>query len=433
MNFTHATTLALLALASGGLPTFAQESGSDPTEIAQDAARRQDPNQDGAKAQRARTWLLHLADGRVLRTKAVETETGWTLDGGQTLTKEAVRRAATEHDVLAQARKLERTAERGEPGAGVAYADWLANEGLVAEALAALDRVLVRDPDQPQALAWAERTTFSIGLPLLAPTPDARALEQAFAVAARFGPGGQEIALARLAALNPGGEIPGGIALLESELVHADARRRAFATLALRRLAPGKALRELLSRAVLDRSQAVREGASLALRDAREEATLTPVMRALGSNSSTVRSNALAAIGAMNYPAAVEPLIHHLTSTLQSDGGTGAPRSHVYFGRQIAYVQDYDVEVAQNESIADPIINVLQEGVVLEAAVHGVREYAIQTERANTRRALARLTGADPGNTTTAWRRWWQENGDEWRAGPTNPPTGPSSPTSSDR
>jgi len=91
-------------------------------------------------------------------------------------------------------------------------------------------------------------------------------------------------------------------------------------------------------------------------------------------------------------------------------------------------VQDFDVEVAQFSAIADPIINVLQEGVVLDAGVQGVHEYVVATERASTRRALSNLTGAKPGNTTAAWKRWWADHGDEWTTGssPSGPPSSPS-------
>ena len=41
-------------------------------------------------------------------------------------------------------------------------------------------------------------------------------------------------------------------------------------------------------------------------------------------------------------------------------------RSNVTVTNQVAYVQDYDVEIAQAASIADPIISVVQDGVILD-------------------------------------------------------------------
>ena len=113
---------------------------------------------------------------------------------------------------------------------------------------------------------------------------------------------------------------------------------------------------------------------------------------------------------------------------MQSGGGGRAPHTYIFNGRQRAYVQDFDVEVAQNASIADPIINVLTEGSVLDVAVIGVTEYQLASERAAVRGALTQLTGANPGETTASWQRWWQEHGDEWRAG-SAPPKSPSTPT----
>jgi HEAT repeat protein len=321
-------------------------------------------------------------------------------------------RAVPERELLAQARRLESEAQRGEAFHRVAYADWCLCEGLVPEALSALDRVLAADPDQEQALALLAREDLPLSLPTRAPRSGGDALQELCSLGAHAGPAYRELAVRALARL----EEPEVAARLEGELVHRDPTRRSFAALALRRLAPGAGLEPLLSRAILDRSEEVRVGASLALRDARQESVIGPALRALGSSHPTVRNNAIQALGHMAYPAAVEPLVGHLTS-LQAGGSNRAPRSHVYFGTQQAYIQDYDVEVAQSSSIADPIINILQEGVVLDAAVIGVTETVVATERAQTRRALARLTGADPGSTSAAWFTWWQENGAAWKAG----------------
>ena len=79
-------------------------------------------------------------------------------------------------------------------------------------------------------------------------------------------------------------------------------------------------------------------------------------------------------------------------------------------GKQFAYIQDFDVEVAQFEAVADPQINVLVEGAVLDARVTGVHVYGSPRERSAIRRSLGQITGAQPGNTTRAWEKWWGEN-----------------------
>jgi len=373
--------------------------------------------------------VLRLDDGRVLRGPARATEDGWQVQNGGawvTIPAEHVRSARREKDLLEQARRLERTSRRSDVRRRVAYGDWLLREGLLPEGLAALDAVLQDAPDQPDALELLRRTDLSLDLPALDAGADLGAF---FGKAARFGPAAREIAVRQLAAVP---EIPGLAERVGAELVDRDPRHRSLATLCLRRLFPGRELRPLLQRAVLDTSEDVRCGAALALHDADEPALVAPVLHALGSGSHQVRVNATEALGRMGYPAAVPALMAHLTGTLQSSDGPRAPHAYVFSGTQKAYIKDFDVEVAQNQAIADPIIDVLQEGAVLDGAVLGVTEYQLQTERAEARRSLAQLTGASPGHTTAAWRSWWDENGDQWRAGHL-PPTPSASPLSPQR
>ena len=87
------------------------------------------------------------------------------------------------------------------------------------------------------------------------------------------------------------------------------------------------------------------------------------------------------------------------------------------------------MEVAQFEAIADPQINTLIEGAVLDVRVHSINHYEIGAEKAAVRNSLASLTGASPGHTTAAWRSWWDKHGDEWMMDkPSGPPSSPTSP-----
>jgi len=362
---------------------------------------------------KARNTVLHLVDGRVLRLKARELDGSWEVFSGgewKTLPAGAVARAKPEREVLDQAEKLRRALPRDDLVKRVAYADWLVNEGLYVEALQQLDRVLESAPDQGDALALLGRANLPLALPAV--PSGAAELGGYFAACARLSGAAREIAVQRLAGAP---EIGGLRPALNQELVDRSPARRSFATLALRRMFPGSEAEGLISRAVLDASPEVRQGASLALRAFENPTVIEPALRAMGSKNAEVRENAIEALGTMEYREAVEPLYNHLVA-LQSGGRSGAPRVHIFNGRQRSYVQDFDVEVAQNAAIADPIINILLEGSVLDVAVIGVTEYRVASERAATRRALARLTGQNPGDTTTAWQRWWKEHGDEWRA-----------------
>jgi hypothetical protein len=374
---------------------------------------------------RARTTVLHLADGSVIRARAVLRGADWEVfsSGAWRLVPAgAVVRAKSERELLDQAAKLERGLARDDHVRRVAYADWLVSEGLFVEALEQLDRVLEHAPDHEAALALIARADLPLALP---PVPDEEAeLEPYFGACARMTASGRETAVARLARAP---EIPGLRPALSRELVARTPGRRAFATLVLRRMFAGAEVEGLLSRAVLDSSAEVRAGAALALKAAKNPLVIEPVLRAVGSKHAVVRENAIEALGAMDYREAVEPLYGHLVA-LQSGGGGGAPRVHIFTGRQRAYVQDFDVEVAQFSAIADPIINILTEGQVLDVAVRGVTEFQVAGERAAVRGALGKLTGANPGETTAAWQRWWKEHGGDWRAG-ASLPEAPTSPT----
>ena len=75
----------------------------------------------------------------------------------------------------------------------------------------------------------------------------------------------------------------------------------------------------------------------------------------------------------------------------------------------------FDVEVATFQAVADPQINVLLEGSVLDAGVVGVVEYGYATEMRAARGSLGRLTNENPGRTARAWKNWWAEHGVEWK------------------
>jgi hypothetical protein len=212
---------------------------------------------------------------------------------------------------------------------------------------------------------------------------------------------------------------------LREQLVSHSPKLRSVAALAMRRIFPGQGMDVqdvncLLSRAVLDGSDDVRAEASRALRDVRNPAVAAPSIRALASPNAKLRENAIAALGTMAYPAAVEPLIKHLAfvtaARAQGGGGGGIAGGSIFVGKQTAYVQDYDVEVAQFQAVADPQINVLIEGSVLDARVIGSYAASFATEGRLARASLSQLTGADPGDTNKSWFDWWEKNKGRWVA-----------------
>ncbi len=371
--------------------------------------------------------ILHLRSGDTVRGRMRATDSGWEYLRGKEwhpVDARLVARAELERDVLAKARELERHVDRRRCETRVPYADWLLREGLLAEGLVQLDLVLEVDPDQPQARELIARLAGKI----VAPGSGEAQLSEAVRDAAVAPRSLQELAVIALSAR------PQRDAVRESltgALESHSQRIRAFAAFALRRIEPSAATKTLVTRAVLDGSSQVRRECALALRDVRDEAVTLPVLRALGSRTSQVRENAIEALGTMNYPAAIEPLVARLGALAASSGSGGAwkaPASHIFVGRQFAYIQDFDVEVAQGAAVADPQVNTLVDGAVLDVRVIGVSEMTVAIESRKVRVALEKLTGAHPGDTNRAWLQWWDSTGK-------NPPpaSGPRTPAPGER
>jgi len=368
--------------------------------------------------------VLHLVGGGTVRgrTRTVDGHWEYRSNGDWTpLPAGAVERVAEERDLFAQARELERGMGRNETTRRVALADWMLRAGLLEEGLQQLDRVLAIDPDQKDALTLLAAPPAV----LKAPGESAEDLGLAVRAAATAPPALSEIAIARLGART---ERDAVVQELAKSLVSYSPRIRALAARALRRLAPGQEVRGLIGRAVLDGSETVRLEASLTLGAVHDAAVAVPVIKALASSSPAVRTNAIEALGNMGYPAAIYPLISRLdaiSAPVAGGGGWSPPGGYIFVGRQFAYVQDFDVEVAQFASIAKPVVNTAVEGSVLDARVVGVWEVSFAVESRDIRTALKKLTGADPGSSNKSWLGWWQQNKSNFMPSKEAPATAP--------
>lgn len=389
------------------------------------AAQARDPDT------RVERRLLHAQSGGVLRELSRWSDDHWDVQQGgawTALPAELIVSATSEAEVLTEWRQRKSAVGKLDDEARVALADWGLGQGLYPESLAQLDEVLERDPDQAAARALLARPDLPIRAPASAAPLD---------FAASAPPALRELTLQRVVAQAEEadaaqlGELR---ADLGRRLLERQPGNRAMAALALRRLAAGAEppvsgysqdeLQELLRRSVRDVSPQVRRQAALALRDAQEEGLLLPLFKALGSSSSAIRTHAAQAMGVMQQPRAVEPLVVRLLTlqrTSSSDGGFPAARSNIFVGRQIAFVQGFDVEVAQNAAIGAPQIGTLQDGASLDVSVLGVSGggsggYGYLQEGEALCKALEQLTGAQPGRTKADWQRWWNEHGAEWSA-----------------
>ena len=192
---------------------------------------------------------------------------------------------------------------------------------------------------------------------------------------------------------------------------HGSYRQRLAAVAALQRRATTGNGRFVLRTTVLDRSEQVRTAAAALARPTVTAADVTYMAGGLGHSSTKLRVRTAEALGALGHAAAVDLLVqagpHAATGLRKAANDAGASRGHIAFLNQQAYIRDFDVEVAQASFIADPQIDVLQSGTVLDVTVVGVTEvrkivYAY-------RNALKLLTSRDPGPDPRKWAKWLAE------------------------
>lgn len=169
----------------------------------------------------------------------------------------------------------------------------------------------------------------------------------------------------------------------------------------------------LLRTAILDPAEAVREGAvDLAREHVDTGAAVKYLAPGLLHERAEVRVRTAEAYGRLGDLAAVKLLVAAGPNAARAlaDADPGI-RAHIAFIEQQAYIQDFDVEVAQASFIADPRIGILQSGTVLDVTVHSVVTHRTRIVGAY-RSALQALAGADPGVNPARWATWLLERED---------------------
>ena len=152
-------------------------------------------------------------------------------------------------------------------------------------------------------------------------------------------------------------------------------------------------IKPLFMLSLADATPVVRREAARAL-----AATADPVFVKLYAKNLThpegqVRCRAAEAIAELGLAHGVAPLLAAFEDSWKP------ARANLTVTQQTAYLKDFDVEVAQGAVIADPVIDIVQSGVVLDVAV-----VSIVAERQVYRGALARLLKHDFGDSPAAWR-----------------------------
>lgn len=180
----------------------------------------------------------------------------------------------------------------------------------------------------------------------------------------------------------------------------------------LGRLANRRALRPLVRRALFDQDEAVRAASVAAAKQIGDANLAAPFVKALGSQTPEVRMHAAQALGEIGDVRGVRYIVYRLEAY-----GGGSGRNYSFFGNQLSYIQDFDVEVAQTAFIADPQVGTVQEGISLDVQIVGTQVVQEWVEREVMYTSLRRLTGAtDVKNDPGAWAAWWRENGPQLEA-----------------
>ena len=162
-----------------------------------------------------------------------------------------------------------------------------------------------------------------------------------------------------------------------------------------------------LDRALLDRSPTVRQAIVRELRATAAADDVAHLSKRLRHRTAAVRVRAVEALARLGHPSAVDALIAAAPTAatgLRAGDQAASTRGHVAFVRQVAYARDFDVEVASAAFIADPSVDVVQDGAVLDATIAGT--VTVRTIRRSYRAALRKLTGSDPGRDPSEWPQW---------------------------
>jgi hypothetical protein len=183
-------------------------------------------------------------------------------------------------------------------------------------------------------------------------------------------------------------------------------RQRIAALQALQRRQLAGNDRFVLRTTVLDGSAAVRTAAAAISRPSVDAEDVQYMAAGLSHQNPKVRVRTAEAFAELGHAEAVKYLVlagPHAGAGL-AGGGSDGVRGHIAFLQQTSYIRDFDVEVAQAAMIADPKVDVLQSGTVLDVTVAGVIE--IRTIVRAYRTAIQRLVQQDPGEDPRAWSQW---------------------------
>jgi hypothetical protein len=185
---------------------------------------------------------------------------------------------------------------------------------------------------------------------------------------------------------------------------------RTYSAKELGRIGDRRGLRPLLWRAIHDPDEGVRTASIAAAKAIGDPNLLAPFVAAMWSENGAVRRNAEKGVAVLGDKAGVRYLVYRF----EAHGG-GAPRCYYTNVKQLSFIQDFDVEVAQTAFIADPQVGTIQDGIVLDVQIVATEEYGDLVEREVVHEALRVLTQAyDVKDEPGAWAAWWKVHAKEY-------------------
>jgi len=283
-------------------------------------------------------------------------------------------------------------------GGRVALARWCIDQGLLSGAKEQLELVFKIDPDfkpaQRLAFELARTWMFEEAEGATRPRDQRRFIKNLFSTHAARDLTSAMMAAHKVSRLQPRDTLRPAIKGLKHR--RAGVRWLSARTLAAHRDKPER-IKPLYRRALMDPAPVVRREAVRSLKVTQDPVFARLFAKNLGNPKQRLRMTAAEALGELGMKQGVQPLIGALKA-VRAGAPNGGVRANIAITTQRAYVKDFDVEIAQAAVIADPIVDIVTEGVVLDVTVVGV-----SVERGAYTGALRRLTGVDLGND---WRAW---------------------------
>jgi hypothetical protein len=186
-------------------------------------------------------------------------------------------------------------------------------------------------------------------------------------------------------------------------LLDGDPRVRKWAAGELASLGDEAGLRPLLASAVRDRDAEVRLAAVKAAATFGHDDAAVPLVLAMWSEHDGIVANAARALASLGDRRAVR----YVVKRIESHGSS--PRSYFSHLQQQSYIRDFDVEVAQTSSIADPQIGIIQEGTVQDAQVLDamIQKTIVEKVLIDSFNSLAGTSFKQPDQVAA----WFRENG----------------------